>query len=187
MARKGQIPKLTDADLRKKLVDLLRKGVPRKFAAQAVGIADRTLCYWLEYGRKNKNDIYASFLAEVKKAECEAVSVNVQNILRAAKKNWTASAWWLERRHPEEFGTDRKEIKELKAQMAVLMAQVGRLRSESVPAGQANESGSGEAGAGGGKTQTEPETTPLRVYVDGGEHGPLPEGPAEPAAPGPGG
>jgi len=46
-----------------------------------------------------------AFLAAVKKAEADAIVRHVANIAKAAQDGqWQASAWWLERRYPAEYG-----------------------------------------------------------------------------------
>lgn len=40
----------------------------------------------------------------VDKAQMECIKRNVVRIQNASKKSWTAAAWWLERKFPEEFG-----------------------------------------------------------------------------------
>jgi hypothetical protein len=39
----------------------------------------------------------------IEKAEGEAEAVYTRIVADAAVKNWTAAAWWLERRRPEDF------------------------------------------------------------------------------------
>jgi hypothetical protein len=60
-----------------------------------------------------------AFLAAVKKAQADAVAANVQLIQIAAREGtWQAAAWWLERRHPDQYGSDRKRVKELERLLA---------------------------------------------------------------------
>lgn len=40
---------------------------------------------------------------------------------KMAPGQWTADAWYLERRHPDEFGNNRKEIRELQEQVKSLL------------------------------------------------------------------
>ena len=53
------------------------------------------------FGRWRKQS--ADFAEEVKKAEAEAIARNVTVIQKAAGTSWQAAAWWLERRHPNDF------------------------------------------------------------------------------------
>ena len=67
-------------------------------------------------GRKGgkRNELYVQLFQAVQKAESDAVARNVAVIQTAAKKSWQAAAWWLERRYPEEFATNRRELAELR-------------------------------------------------------------------------
>jgi hypothetical protein len=83
----------------------LKNGNPRFVAAAKGGISVMTLRNWL----KDKPE----FEQAVLEAESSAVSAHIGNINRAAIQNgnWQASAWWLERRYPQEFGrVDRLEV-----------------------------------------------------------------------------
>lgn len=95
---------------------------------------------------------YMALLAGVEKAEAAAVAERMAVIRRAAvgttetttkqtrtpegtvkvertKRNvfeWTAAAWWLERMHPEEYGSDRKRVRELEKKVDDLLKALGR-------------------------------------------------------------
>lgn len=111
----GRPPKLAD-EVRKSILDDLATGNTRTCAAARAGISARTLRRWLAAGR-NAHEPYVSFLTAVKKAEQDAQAFCVRTILAASKKSWQAAAWFLERRYPEEFGTNRTELAELRRRM----------------------------------------------------------------------
>lgn len=124
MARRGQPPKLT-SKVQTAIVKALAAGVPRRFAALAADVSERTLYNWLARGRRESRGTYFQFLQAVKKAEAEAVAARVARIARAAGKgSWQADAWWLERRHPEDFALNRSEVKALARQVAELMRRL---------------------------------------------------------------
>lgn len=53
----------------------------------------------------------ADFVERMEKAEAEAIDKHLKVIMRAALRgNWYASAWWLERRHPEDWGRYRVDL-----------------------------------------------------------------------------
>lgn len=68
----------------------------------------------------------AQFRADLEKAEADAEVGHVANIAKEAKAgNWTASAWWLERRRHQDWGRiDRVEIT-LRDQAERLAQQLG--------------------------------------------------------------
>lgn len=42
---------------------------------------------------------YPEFSADIKRADAVAEAAAIENIKRASRRSWYASAWWLERRH----------------------------------------------------------------------------------------
>ena len=86
------------ADKRSAALELLRDGVPRKHAAQSVGIGETTLLRWI-----NEDD---GFGAEVRAAESAAVALRVRRIGRAGERDWRADSWFLERTQRDSFGSD---------------------------------------------------------------------------------
>ncbi|MBN9524101.1 hypothetical protein J0H58_37255 [bacterium] len=154
----GRTPKL-DPAASKAICDAVAAGVPRKYAALRAGVAERTVRDWLARGRREKSGPYSAFLAALKKAEADRVAASVGRIGRAAAggqvverttttttkadgtstskttekllaPQWTADAWFLERTHPEQFAANRRELQELRAQLAALLKAVadGKLR-----------------------------------------------------------
>jgi hypothetical protein len=103
------------------------------------GIGQRTLFQWLRYARVggSRNKVYAAFSAALKKAEAQSIASRVKRIEAAGigglvertttveekadgsvirkvvekecPGEWTADAWMLERRYPEEFALQRKK------------------------------------------------------------------------------
>lgn len=91
-----------------RIVTAIRAGNTREAAAAHAGITDRTLYHWLAKGRKARSDCKCRQLFQaVKKAENECELMSVAIIRQAASRHWTAAAWWLERRRPDQWG--RKE------------------------------------------------------------------------------
>ena len=107
--------------------------------------------------RGHKGDeAHVAFYEALKKAEAEAVAVSVGRIRRAANGGavlerttttkigpdgtpvtevwekvaqplWVADAWLLERRHPDEFSSDRRELRELRKAYKALEDRVLKL------------------------------------------------------------
>jgi hypothetical protein len=74
----------------------LRAGNTRRAACAAANINSGTFYRWLEED--------AAFRDAVEKAEAEAEMHCVTIIRKAADENWTAAAWWLERKFPDNWG-----------------------------------------------------------------------------------
>ena len=91
-------------------------GMPLKFAAEAVGITEVTFYNWIKRGENESKGRFFEFAEHVKACKAKAVQLHLKLITKAATDgSWQASAWILERRHPEEFG--RKDRLELDANM----------------------------------------------------------------------
>lgn len=91
-------------------------GMPLKFAAEAVGITEQTFYNWLKRGEAESKGQFHDFAEYMKACQAKAVQLHLKLITKAATEgSWQASAWILERRHPEEFG--RREKVELDANM----------------------------------------------------------------------
>ncbi len=120
--------KLT-AELLKKIEELCDKGLYDKHVQPLVGIPNRTWYWWKSEATKLERKINAGeikeddlpeddkkilqFLRIVKKGRAKAVEVNIDNIQTAGMSpdHWQASAWFLERTCPSEYGRrDRHEL-----------------------------------------------------------------------------
>lgn len=98
-------------EVQKKIVDAIAAGCHDVVAAGVAGIHKATFYRWLEAGESAQAGIFCDFCAAVKKAEFDAEARNVVVIQKAAADTWTASAWWLERKHPDRWArTDKAKI-----------------------------------------------------------------------------
>jgi hypothetical protein len=94
------------------IVDAIRGGVPPETAAAYAGIDESTFYRWLRRGRgEDPEPLYATFAAEVQTALAEWEIRDVLLIGDAARGDWRAAAWRLERRLPKRYG--RRERHEL--------------------------------------------------------------------------
>lgn len=102
------------------IVNAIGLGVPRKFAAQAAGISERTLHQCLAKGRELLDEdgeivealepgltddqrLYARLAQGVEKADGQAVAYAIGVVRKHMPDNWQAAMTWLERRHPGHF------------------------------------------------------------------------------------
>jgi hypothetical protein len=102
------------------IVDLLKRGNYISTAARAVGINPVTIGAWVRKGHElsevdreldETEQMFVDFAVEVEKARAFAEVSHVETIRQASKDNWTASAWWLERSNPNNWGrVQRTEI-----------------------------------------------------------------------------
>jgi hypothetical protein len=83
-------------ELLDKICSALRAGNTRKASSEYAGISEVTFYAWIKTN--------LSFLSAVKKAEADAEVSAVAVIKKAMPDTWTAAAWWLERRKPDDYG-----------------------------------------------------------------------------------
>lgn len=105
MSRKLRISE----DLIEKIAKYISEGNYVEVACAASGIGKTTYYRWFDIGEKSKSGIYREFRNAIKKAEADAETKYTGVIKDAANTGqWTAAAWWLERRYPERWGKREK-------------------------------------------------------------------------------
>jgi hypothetical protein len=94
------------------ICDAIRAGVRPETAAVYNGVAARSYYRWMECGRgADSEPIYKAFVQAVEVALAEWEARDVLLIGEAAKSDWRAAAWRLERRLPRVYGRrERHEI-----------------------------------------------------------------------------
>ncbi|MBY0274724.1 hypothetical protein K2Z84_05250 [Candidatus Binatia bacterium] len=95
----GRPPKLTP-ELQQRIIQAIQGGAYREKAAQFAGIAPETLSRWMS----RRGSPYAEFSQAVLEAEAHASVIMALRVSAAAKDDWRAAAWWLERKFPDEWG-----------------------------------------------------------------------------------
>lgn len=149
VGKKGRAPKFNQ-EAAQIILAAVADGVPDKYAARKAGIGERTLARWKSLGRQQKKNEYTAFVAALKKAQSQRVAASVERIQAASRggfvvetttvtttnskgvtvtrthekrlpPQWTADAWFLERRHADEFASNKREVKELREQLAAIL------------------------------------------------------------------
>ena len=94
------------------ICDAVRAGVRPEIAAAYNGIGARTYYRWMALGRAAGTEpLYVAFVEAVELALAEWEARDVLLIGEAAKEDWHAAAWRLERRLPKIYGKrERHEI-----------------------------------------------------------------------------
>ena len=93
-------------EITEELCKWLKIGNNRTDAVTLAGISYETFSRWME----EKSE----FSESIKRAEAECKTRHIQNVRKAAFGDgtkppiWTASAWWLERKHQDEFAIKYK-------------------------------------------------------------------------------
>ena len=104
------------------IISAISRRAPYQLAAEANGISERTLFYWLEEGVRdldaNIDSEYAQFLQSIKRAEMQKVMEHT-DMIAAKPERWQADAWILERRWPKHFGANA-QVNELNQRLTNL-------------------------------------------------------------------
>ncbi len=101
-------------------------GLPNETAAKLAGIEVRTLYAWKRKGKAGEEP-FVQFLHALMRQQAEAVSKAVEAIRAAAERGeWRAAAWWLERRHPDQYGTEKRRLREIEARLKEIEEQQRR-------------------------------------------------------------
>lgn len=107
---RGGRPTHLTQEVHDKIVAGVRAGLPLKYAAEAVGIAEGTVFEWLRRARDEDDrpnaEPFAKLANALKEAKAAKMREALENIAEAGRepRNWTANAWYLERADPEHFG-----------------------------------------------------------------------------------
>ena len=124
----GRPSKLTPT-VQRLICDAIAIGNTRHDAAEYAGVGLTTLKRWIGQGKRQRRGQFRTLLDAIKKAEADAVVSSVGRIRQAAKGGqvlkhkvttkpdgtvteekvltqgqWTADAWWLERKNPKDWG-----------------------------------------------------------------------------------
>jgi hypothetical protein len=98
----GGRPTVKTPETAKRICKALALGMPFRKACVVARISYATFCEW-----RNESE-------ELRQQMEQAISVGIEKHLarieKAAESDWRASAWWLERCHPQEFSRNRLEI-----------------------------------------------------------------------------
>lgn len=98
----GGRPTKRTPEIRKRLLDCVRKGMAYSLACDASGIGETTFYEW------QKED--PEFARDLKAAEGAGCEELLERIRLASHENWTAAAWILERRYPQLYGRRVHEL-----------------------------------------------------------------------------
>lgn len=113
-------PKLTE-EMVERMVELKGHGLTNKDICLAMGITETTFYRWVGQPR---NELQRALGESLKKAEAAYKEELLETIKAAAlAKNsfWTAAAWILERKWPEDFGQNRATKDEAEAAPQIVL------------------------------------------------------------------
>lgn len=127
----GRPSKFT-AERRAEIISAISRRAPYQMAAEANGITERCLYYWLDLGGSDSDagidSDYAEFFQAIKRAEMQKVMEHT-DMIAAKPERWQADAWLLERRWPKHFGNNVL-LKELNERMNEMVAKKNKPQSQ---------------------------------------------------------
>ena len=95
-------------ELGEQIVNLVRAGNYVETAANASGVSKNTIYDWMRKGARGDKR-YTTFSDAINKAMAQSEMWDLAQIAKAsAGGSWQASAWRLERKHPERYGRKDK-------------------------------------------------------------------------------
>ena len=100
-----------------KLLAGVRRGLPYHLAAAAAGVSEATFHRWQrgEFPEDAGEELKQQFLEGLTRARGQAADRLTKQIHDAAKADWRAAAWILERRYPKDYGKDADALQKLEA------------------------------------------------------------------------
>jgi hypothetical protein len=109
---RGGAPSKLTPERQAGICDGIRAGIRPEVAAVYAGVGARTYYRWMALGRGvGAEPVYVEFVEAVEVALAEWEARDILLIGEAAKADWRAAAWRLERRLPKVYGKrERHEI-----------------------------------------------------------------------------
>ncbi|MBL9178862.1 MAG: hypothetical protein JNM65_12450 [Verrucomicrobiaceae bacterium] len=102
-------PTLLNPTRQAALLEAIEQGIPLKQAAAVAGMSYDTLNHWRKRGEnESAPEEYRQFCQLLRHSQAVAMQVHVSSISDAAKRDWRAAAWMLERRYPEDFARQQQ-------------------------------------------------------------------------------
>ncbi len=99
----GKFSVLAQPDVILTLFRAVSAGLNQRDSCAAAGIHPRTFQKWQQQADDEPDGAHAAFFADLKAARAAGKLSHLENIKRHSQKEWTASAWTLERTDPEQF------------------------------------------------------------------------------------
>lgn len=98
-------PRLLTPERERRILEAIAQGATRGQAAQAAGVHRATFMRWMAAGEAQESGPERDFCDAVREADGAVAVAMCRVVTNAAETGtWQAAAWWLERRHPTEYG-----------------------------------------------------------------------------------
>jgi hypothetical protein len=100
----GRHAAIADKSTIETLFRAVSAGLNQRDSCAAAGISPRTFQHWQERAESEPDSAFSALFADLKAAKAAGKLAHLENIKKHSAKEWTASAWTLERTDPEQFG-----------------------------------------------------------------------------------
>ena len=120
-------PTTWDADKARRICKLVAGGMPMLYAAESVGVCEKTLYNWMNAQAGPPGLL--QFLQDIKSARSKALAFRIKRIRKHGGDDWKADAWWCERMFADEFGTDKRLVKELLEELTAAKSELEAVRA----------------------------------------------------------
>ncbi|WP_009963175.1 hypothetical protein [Verrucomicrobium spinosum] len=108
-AKRPGRPTLLNPTRQAALLEAIEQGMPLKHAAAVASMSYDTLNHWQKRGEnESAPEEYRQFCQLLRRSQAIAMQVHLSSICDAAKRDWRAAAWMLERRYPEDFARQQQ-------------------------------------------------------------------------------
>lgn len=114
-------PTLLTTAVQEKICQSIREGNYQDVAARSAGVPVRTYRRWVQLGKKEKSGIYHDLWHAVIEAEADAEITCVRIVMHASKEDAKHAEWWLERKFPARWSSNRKELSQLRRDLNELV------------------------------------------------------------------
>ncbi len=114
---RGGRPTALTAELTGLICQSIREGNYRDVAAVWAGISVRTLRDWCTRASREPGGIHEEFLRAVLEAEQAAEMAMVAVVVESAKVDTQNARWYLERKFPQRWASNRAEMRLLKRRL----------------------------------------------------------------------
>lgn len=88
-------PLAINKEMEEEIIQLLSDGMSQSKVALAMGINEKTIM--------DHRERFSEFSERIEKAKRATDALAHKSVKVGMLKDWKAGAWWLERRHPDEF------------------------------------------------------------------------------------
>ena len=134
-------------ELVEKAVEMKSNGLNDCDIAAAIGVCKQTFSKWINHPETKVQRELSECIKKAESSYKEALLNTIRDAALAKNSNWTAAAWLLERKYPDEYSQNRRIANELaeNAPKIVLGVNIGVAESDKERDGDPGPDDGGEA------------------------------------------